>query len=151
MAARVLQHPQAKPAKVTEQHIPCDACGSIPRRKYWLNHRLRYPIKYLLKNASYRARLRNLEFNLTEEDIEIPDVCPVLGIPLFLIRECTGKYCNWNAPSLDRIDNRKGYTKDNIRIISWRANQLKRDMTFEEAKLIYNDAININNRTAYPM
>jgi hypothetical protein len=37
-----------------------------------------------------------------------------------------------NAPSIDRIDNNKGYTKDNIMVISRRANILKKDATFDE-------------------
>ena len=36
------------------------------------------------------------------------------------------------SPSIDRIDSTKGYTKDNIQIISWRANRIKNDSTPEE-------------------
>jgi predicted RND superfamily exporter protein len=40
------------------------------------------------------------------------------------------------TPSLDRIDSKKGYTPDNVWVISHRANQIKNDATIEELKLI---------------
>ncbi len=149
MARRLLQHKEASASsEITERHVPCENCGPS-RKKYWLDHRLRNPARYILKNARYRALIKNLEFNIVEEDIVIPKVCPVLHIPIFLVKEELGKYSNPNAPSLDRIDNSKGYVKDNVRVISWRANQLKKDMTYEEACLIYKDAKNIYNRATY--
>ena len=36
------------------------------------------------------------------------------------------------APSIDRIDNTRGYVKDNIIIVSRRANILKKDATINE-------------------
>lgn len=47
-----------------------------------------------------------------------------------------------NAPSLDRIDSDKGYTRDNTRVISNRANTLKNNMTLEECRLILKDLEN---------
>ena len=67
-------------------------------------------------------------------DIHIPDTCPVLGIPLF--RE--GKDTWMNAPSLDRIDNEKGYTKENVIVVSRRANILKKDAKINELVLMAN-------------
>lgn len=80
------------------------------------------------RNVKSRAKRLGLEFNLDIEDIIFPDVCPILGIPIFLTE---GKV-NKNSPSIDRIDNGKGYTKDNVRVISYRANILKSDMTLEQ-------------------
>jgi len=34
-----------------------------------------------------------------------------------------------NSPSLDRIDNSKGYVKGNVIVVSWRYNSLKKDGT----------------------
>ena len=84
--------------------------------------------KIMLFGCKARAKRSNIEFELTYEDIKIPEKCPVLEIPLF---RC--KKDNWNnSPSIDRIDNTKGYTKDNIVIVSRRANILKKDATIDE-------------------
>ncbi len=66
----------------------------------------------------------------------MPEICPVFGKKLDF--EHAGGIIGRNpySPSLDRIDNSKGYTKDNVRIISWRANALKSDATKTELQLI---------------
>jgi hypothetical protein len=43
-----------------------------------------------------------------------------------------------NICRIDRIDTSKGYLKDNIKVISWRANRLKSDGTLEELEKIVN-------------
>ena len=90
--------------------------------------------------VSRRARSHGVDFELTPEDIKFPDVCPVLGIKLSLNREGAKTYnqASPNAPSIDRFDNNKGYTKENVRFISFRANRLKADATFEEIEALYN-------------
>lgn len=90
----------------------------------------------MLKRASDRAKERGFEFNLTETDLVIPDVCPVLGL---VLKVSTGN-AKPNSPALDRIDNTKGYVKGNVRVISNRANSLKSDATKEELKLLALDA-----------
>ena len=42
----------------------------------------------------------------------------------------------FSSPSIDRIYNNKEHTIDNIQIISWRANHLKADATWEELEEI---------------
>lgn len=85
----------------------------------------------LWKRAKSRALKKGYEFNLLEEDIIIPDKCPILNIPLF-----PGTKNNYkNSPTIDRINNSKGYTKDNIRIISMLANTMKNSASIEELKL----------------
>ena len=75
-----------------------------------------------------RARLSNIPFDLDEDDFAIPDVCPVLGIPLFA--ELGGR--KHNTPSMDKIKPEKGYVKGNVKVISWLANCIKRDCTDPE-------------------
>lgn len=81
----------------------------------------------LLKEAKYRAKKRNLLFNLTLDDIQIPPLCPVFNTPLVFKG-------GPDAPSVDRIDNTKGYTKDNIIIVSLKANLFKSYATIDELK-----------------
>lgn len=84
--------------------------------------------KDLLRWAKGRAKTKGLPFDISESDIRIPSVCPVLGIPLF---KGTGKLTD-NSPTLDRIDSTGGYTKGNVLVVSARANRIKSDATIEE-------------------
>lgn len=90
------------------------------------------PAKYMWYEAKKRAKNKNLDFNIEISDIFIPEICPVLDIPLFLI---DGKRTD-NSPSLDKINNSKGYIKGNIKVISFRANALKNNATVEELEAI---------------
>lgn len=82
--------------------------------------------------ARHRAKRGNFPFALKPEDIIIPDVCPVLGIKL---APGNGGWSD-GSPSLDKIKPTLGYIKENICVISWRANKLKRDGTAEEFESI---------------
>jgi hypothetical protein len=63
-------------------------------------------------------------------EVGVPDICPVLGISLE--RESRDKWRN--GPSVDRIDNTKGYIPENITVVSRRANILKKDATIDELR-----------------
>lgn len=91
----------------------------------------------MVHGAKCRAKRGGIIFDITKEDIKIPTHCPILGIP---IKRNVGSGFHNDSPSLDRIHNSKGYTKDNIRVISNRANLLKCDATLKELELILDDA-----------
>ncbi len=95
--------------------------GPDRTKEYWMH-----------QAAKHRAKARGLEFDIEVSDIVIPEICPVLGIPLSLTN---GKNVG-SSPSLDRIDNNKGYIKGNIQVLSWRANKIKSDATLEELKAL---------------
>jgi hypothetical protein len=80
-----------------------------------------------------RAKQKGWEFSITEEDICIPECCPVFGMPLKLFGR------GWrsdNSPSLDRIDNSKGYVPGNVVVISYRANMIKSIGTADEHEAV---------------
>lgn len=96
------------------------------------------PRKKLLYAARKRAKQNELECTITVDDIVIPDICPALGFKLEARigagrqnREDIG-----NSPSLDRIDNSKGYIPGNVAVISLRANMIKTDATAAELKAV---------------
>jgi hypothetical protein len=90
--------------------------------------------KNLWCRAKYRAKMFGMLFNLSIEDVQIPKFCPVLGIELNWSVGKKGNAARGNSPSLDRIDNAKGYIKGNTLVISHRANCIKRDATISELR-----------------
>ena len=93
-------------------------------------------LEYSLWNAAkQRAKKQGLPFDLTPQDLKelgIPDVCPVLGIPIKKSPgDGTGER-NDNSPSLDKFIPSLGYVKGNVHFISWRANRFKSDGTPDE-------------------
>jgi hypothetical protein len=85
-----------------------------------------------LRRSKTRAKEKGLQHNLTRDWLltNLPTHCPVLGIELAFGGN------SYNSPSVDRFDNNKGYTTDNVRIISFRANALKSNATVEELEAI---------------
>jgi hypothetical protein len=81
-----------------------------------------------------RAKDKNLEFNLDFEWARNlgynSKICPIFGYELKY--GGTGLGPSSDSATLDRIDNTKGYTKDNCWIISNRANSIKNNLTYEE-------------------
>lgn len=109
----------------------------VPKEKqqvYVANWKMKDHRRIILNRARTRATQKGIEFNLTLEDIIIPEICPILKIPLFIH---VGKSQNDSA-SLDRINNEKGYVKNNVCVISKRANQMKGDLTLEQVRRLYN-------------
>ena len=90
--------------------------------------------KAMLKRAQHRAASKRFDFNITIDDIHIPEYCPVLGMKLEYSLGSGGKDC---SPSIDRIDSSKGYIKGNIQIISSKANRIKTDATLDDIEKLY--------------
>ena len=109
------------------------SCGCFRRdraghlyRKHGLSKTPAYTMFY---DARKRAQRFGVPFDITPDDISIPKRCPVLGIELN-----TGP--REAAASLDRVRPEAGYTKGNIRVISFRANRLKSDAKPDELRLV---------------
>lgn len=110
------------------------------------SRRLRDPAGYLFSLTKGRAKEYGLAFDLTVEDLVIPNVCPILNIPIYFAESGTYEGKNPNSPSVDRIDPSLGYIKGNIQIISWRANHLKNNATLEELQAIVNYLVKNENQ-----
>lgn len=96
------------------------------------NSNRKNPLKYLLRVAKHRAKVRNLEFSITEKDLVLPEYCPLLNIQL----QVNDDKLKSNSFSLDRIDNDRGYIPGNVWIISMRANFIKNNANLEELELL---------------
>ena len=113
-----IKHNKSGGGKFSGRCIDC-------RKQYKVDN----PEMFLLYQAKANAKKRELEFNLTKEDIVIPEYCPILKVKLSK-KKGNIKY----SPSIDRINNSKGYIKGNVMIISTRANLMKNDASLEELK-----------------
>ena len=88
-------------------------------------------VRNLFKSIKVRSARKGLPFNLEESDIVIPEVCPVLGIPLKW-----GDGLQESTPSVDRLIPELGYVKGNCKVISMKANRLKSNATVDQFKAL---------------
>ena len=137
------EFPRARGPKRTASY--CTTCANLlqqaalctpegKRRLQIRNRRRREdgPQLELLRAARARAKKKSLAFNLELSDIELPAKCPVLGLEFKLGTRGSHE----QAYSLDRFIPELGYIKGNVRVISSRANTLKRDASVGELELI---------------
>lgn len=110
------------------------SCGCYRRDRagglYRSHGKSQTPAYVMFYDARKRALARGLPFTITPDDIDIPEVCPVLGLAL------SAEGPRDHRPSLDRIVPARGYTPENIRVISFRANRIKSDATPEELRAV---------------
>lgn len=89
-------------------------CSTCRARKW----RERNPVKYCYSNLKSNSKRRGIEFELTYE--EFVQFC-------YATNYIAGKGRTKTSYSIDRIDNTKGYTLDNIRILTVSENARKGD------------------------
>lgn len=111
-----LRYKNLPPDKKLEHSLKC-------KSRYWDN----IP-KTIWENARDRALRYNIEFDLKLEDLIIPEKCPLLDVPF----KGGTKEDKWFTWSLDRIDSTKGYTKDNVMVITYLANTMKNKASKEQ-------------------
>ena len=83
------------------------------------------PERLLYYAAKRSTKAEGLPFDITLDDVEIPERCPVFGVPFVRLDK------KW-AASLDKIDPSLGYVKGNVQVISMLANTMKNSATKEE-------------------
>jgi hypothetical protein len=93
----------------------------------------RNPALALWRSARNRASKKGLPFNIEVSDIEVPSICPVLGIAIGAGYSTRDRA---HAATIDRVVPALGYVKGNIQVISFRANMLKCDATVEEIEAV---------------
>lgn len=101
--------------------------ANLEKAKAGLAHsRKSNPERHLFNKAKNRCTKSGIEFSITIDDIVIPAACPLLGVSISPYAERDF------VPSLDRIDNSKGYIPGNVWVISFLANRMKNTATHEQ-------------------
>ena len=101
--------------------------------KYWLNRMLKS------RQIPIGRRIAILD------QFDYPTHCPIFGSKLDYIGGLGVQ--SERSPSLDRINPKGGYTFENMHILSWRANRMKKDGTAEEHLLIGNYLQNLTKKS----
>lgn len=99
----------------------------VESNKHSLDWKSNHLESVLFRSAKSRSKKKNLEFSIELKDIIIPDFCPILKQPFVT----NSRF----AATLDRINPSLGYTKDNVWVISKKANMMKNDATIGELTL----------------
>lgn len=101
----------------------------------------------VLNRARKRALTKGFPFSLKKSDLAIPENCQCCGVKMES-RVGPTKHGPWSkSPSLDRIENDKGYVLSNVAFICWRCNTLKSNATLEELRRI----VSYMERSAAPL
>lgn len=97
-----------------------------------VQHDRRWSREYSLwSQAARRARKKGIPFSISVQDVVIPPICPIFSVPFEL-----EKHPHVNMPSLDRVVPSLGYVKENVWVISYRANAIKNDASLEELSML---------------
>ena len=112
----------------------------VSRKATWYQEKMskmsiKERLELMVKRASHRAKLKEVDFNITWEDIEYVEICPILEIPLNWGETSNEGGRNINTPSLDRINPELGYIKGNVKVISTLANMMKSSASKEQIHL----------------
>ena len=130
-------------AKRYTKHASCTKCNEIKRAEYIKNNgekyisairksrmqwRLNNPTRVKYQAVKSRAKRDGIPFSLEISDFSIPSHCRACDVEFDLESRQPGS----RTPSIDRVDNSKGYQKDNVEIICNRCNSIKRDCTIKD-------------------
>lgn len=97
--------------------------------------------RVMWNSAKARADQAGYDFTIKVEDIVIPEYCPYLG---WALTKLVGHGNLQTNASIDRIDSSKGYTKDNIQILSNLANKMKNCATEEQLIVFAKNVLKIH-------
>lgn len=103
--------------------------------------------------AKNRAKTSRVDFNLTTEFLinlweEQEGRCAISGRKFDLARPRENETVRANAPSLDRIEPSKGYTKGNVRLVCYQVNTALNEYGREALLSLCNDIVKYNTGLA---
>lgn len=125
----------SRPDKKLHRQIYAKEYRSTRKREISENARIYYSdpknraVK-IIQNTRTRCRNMSIPFEISVDDIPMPEFCPILGVPIDY--NMGHGYLSRYSPSIDRIDNDKGYIPGNVQIVSRKANTMKSDATPKE-------------------
>lgn len=88
-----------------------------------------HPLVTITNNIKARCKKHGIVYDLDIDHVFIPKTCPILNIELTSEK---GRGILDNSISIDRKDPTKGYTMDNIQVISMLANRMKQNASPEQ-------------------
>jgi hypothetical protein len=86
-----------------------------------------WQVRQMFMNARRRAIRDGLKFDITKDDITIPARCPILDVPF-------GPTNTPFTPTLDRVNNDRGYVKGNVAVVTKIANSMKGKFTLQDVE-----------------
>jgi hypothetical protein len=90
--------------------------------------------KQAIRGCRKSAAKKGMKCTISVGDLlPLPEVCPLLGVELIYGRGARGYGRRFTA-SVDRIDPLKDYIPGNVWVISYRANTIKNNATWEELR-----------------
>lgn len=106
---------------------------SVAHRLYWSAYKSHLGRKHKGKETEFTITVETLESLLIKQD----NKCYWTKVPLNL--EINNEKYKYNAPSVDRLDNSKGYTPDNICITLWAVNRMRENLSVEDFTNLLNN------------
>lgn len=118
------------------------ACKAIQRNDRTNKDPILYLRRAFSQLKSSRIRKSTFKWELSFDDIkkkwdDAKGKCSVSGMKMTHYRDGSGKKIATNV-SIDRINNKKGYTKNNVRLVCWCVNKMKHTMSDDELMLWVN-------------
>jgi hypothetical protein len=107
----------------SSNNVQCRKCAA----RWQMEMKKRDPLRFLYRDARRHAKKQSREFKITIEDLKNlmiiqENKCALSGI----------KFDENNLPSLDRIDSKIGYVKENIQLVLIKINRMKSDFESNE-------------------
>ena len=114
---------------------------------YRNSHTLDWRLRRILSRAKSRAKLKEWSFDLdldflTDLYLAQNGRCALSDIPFVwgTLADLSVPHDPF-MPSLDRIDSRKGYTRDNVQLVCWAVNDTKSHYSEREMARLYKNIV----------